>query len=228
MTKFSIGAFTNGIYTISGFMFKGLLYGMITQTNCPKFLKIFSFKKTSEFYLNDNIPHFKRKNNFLTRCCLFVTGKLSDSRTYCIIDFLKEICDLPLCALQYKCFIDSEKRAVLIEKHTEKNKILNYVNLNEGLEFFLVWIMTQKYKSMKIVNSSSLVERTKFGVVENRDYLFDDNCDVYIPTFHNKKIYLELNTYSILDTVYQTYIDRIYATTGLQKEFENISNKIKQ
>ncbi len=231
MTKFSIGRFTNGAYTVCGVIIHKTLYGIILKTDYPSvhekfsFIKLYDFNIETEFNAEtDTLPHFRKLNVFKKIFNIFFNfikgGRVSDT-----LEFLKEISNLPQCALKYKDILYEERRIVLIEKKSYNSIFKDYANLNSEKEFKLIELITKKYKNQKFINELYSGESKK--QFHDNDP-FSHNCTVQIPTFHGEKIFVHINTYTGMSSIYEIYINALHSINMKEKGFNILVNKINQ
>jgi hypothetical protein len=219
ITKFSIGRFTNGAYTIYGFIYSGLLHGIVIRTTHPDIYRLFSFLKLYEFNFSvDNIPEFK-KIRLVKSILRSITGYYGVSE---IIDFMTEVTDLPTCAFKCSNFISSERRTVLIEKYNLKSIFSNYTNLDEQLELTLIKTISKKYGGKGIVKNIYVSNKKNEHIGDRHENI----CTITVPCFHNKTIFIELKALRELTPLYQAYIDSMYRINVLEKGLDYNVNKI--
>ncbi len=157
-TKFSLGRYTNGTYTVLGLMLKGTLYGFIIKTDYPLIYKVFSFVCLSEFYNStDTHKEFKKYRNVFSITQPFF--KFSDVEE--IIFFLKETCTLKFYMLRYIHLIKDGNRMVLIEKYSSKIILQNYMKLTSAEEFILIQIIYKKHFCRKIFNDIYISDKPR-------------------------------------------------------------------
>lgn len=219
ITKFAIGTFKNGAYSVFGILKNGILKGIIIKTKYPIVYRKFSFIKLPEFQSKkDLFPQFLKKINLLIKIKLFFKSKLYGN-TNNAIEFMHEVCDLPSCAFRYGDFIEFSKRNVLFEKYSDKNEILKFVNLNAQQEFELVKIVAGKYGKNDIVNvycdDVPSIHKARTGLFEKDIY-----CPVKLYSYHNKDLFVIFRTYHLLSRIYESYIFVNMLHSGMREDIE--------
>jgi len=224
ITKFSIGTFKNGAYSVFGIVKNGVLKGIIIKTKYPILYKKFSFIELQEFKSEkDLFPQFLKKLNFLTKIKLFFKSELYGN-THNAVNFMYEVCDLPSCAFRYGDFIEFSKRNVLFEKYSKINELSKFVNLNAQQEFELIKIAAGKYGNNDIVNvyhdSIPLIHRARTDLFEKDIY-----CPVKLYSYHNKNLFVVFRTYHLLAQIYESYISVSMRQSGIKEGIEKIIKK---
>jgi hypothetical protein len=224
ITKFAIGTFKNGAYSVFGILKNGILKGVVIKTRYPNVFRKFSFVKISEFQnKEDSFPRFIKKINFLTKTILYFKGNLYGN-TNNAVDFMHEVCDLPSCTSRYLDFIELSKRNVLVEKYSRTNEIAKYVKLNAKQEFELIKIISEKYSKNDIVqvcvNEVPTAYKPRTGLWDNDIY-----CPVKLYSHHNENIYVIFRTYHTLSQIFNTYIFVIMRDDKVKYDIEKFIEK---
>ena len=199
-------------------MLNGTLRGIVINTSRHhNVYKRFKFIKLNEFYQEEiKEPRFKKIKLFRT---FRKSGDVDE-----ILNFLTEISNLPICAWKYSFL--TESRNVLIEKsfnYSHKHIFYKYATFNSRTELELIKIIANKYNRY----NASVVENVFTSLITTNiiNDAFEYGCTIRIPSFHNKTIYLELNTYQAMAPLYQMYIDKIFKQNISETEIEFLVNK---
>lgn len=222
ITKFAIGRYSNGLYTVFGCVYKGVLRGFILYSYWNTVWRRFAYVKENVFqYPNDQFPYFRRKSNIFYRIYLFF--KTENYRIQSINDFIGEVADMPKCCWDYRhTLFSGAARNVIFEKYNRKIVVNYYSKLSEAHEYFVVQALAMKYGQFLI--KEVLYKRSKPTV---RDIFSTDECYVTMQTLHNKgdnlMVWFKIDDF--YSTLIETYIQRKRSSSGIQEEFDMLSRK---
>jgi len=218
--RFSVGKFSNGVYTVFGIVWSGILYGFIIKSSL-KSIKIFSYVTLSQYDSKSNVyPDFRKIYGFFGKKQLKYFD-FNSSLTHVAIYFLSEISNLPLCSLKYREYLMNGKRDVMIEKYSTKDIVRQYYRFDKITEMNLVTFLKTKYGKPFILGVH-LIKPVCLNDFWDRDR---NNCVVDMPTFFNDKIFLTLNQPELMDRLYNVYVEINQKKLGVNKQIEELQKK---
>ena len=218
-TKFKVGKFTNGACDIFGIMIFGKLFGIVVSTDYPNLFKKWRFIKTNEFVDKYCLePMFLKRYSFLKIKYINITS----SNTNFIFDFIKDVCsNLPKQYHKHSSVINQDKRIVIIEKFSKQQLLKDYSKLTGLDEYNLLKFLVR-------LDITGTIKKACFYIDKkyDADDVFRKGCYIIIPSLHHGSLFVLVDCYGALDTIFNLQIDLYHSVSGAQQDFEKIKEII--
>jgi len=209
--KFTIGRYSNGLYSVYGFVLNGVLRGFVYKSVFPH-IKFLQLVKVNQFQNDDEFPEFRKRLNFFEN--KFNSSKNISEITKCI----EEIVDLPKCCWRYyNSSLVYKHRHVLVEKYNRNTVLRFYSKLNNELIQHVLENMSRKYSK----NVLKKVTKNRCIVVD----ILEKNCYVEIKTYHGDNLFLCFGLYNAMSRLMQTIFDDNLLKSYLAEDLEEIMKK---
>lgn len=209
--KFLFGRYSNGLYSVYGFVSKGVLRGFVYRSVFPH-IKILKLVKVNQFQYDDEFPEFRKRLNFFEK-------KFNSSKNISeLINCIDEIVDLPKCCWRYyNSSLIYKHRHVLVEKYNRNTVLRFYSKLNNELIQHVLENISRKYSKnvlKKVTKNRCIVED-----------ILEKNCYIEIKTYHGDNLFLCFGIYNAMSRLIQSIFDNKLLKGSFMEEIEEIMKK---